>query len=159
MKMLTSHKTVCFLALIVLLAPLAQLQAGQTKRGITGDWQVKVDYNGQPIASILSISQDKEGKLAGKWIGFWGVSELTDIKREGKELNFAWSARFGDSETRMNFVGLMERRKLSGVLSSDRGEFDVEGKRLKRVPMVMGNWETKLKMGEREFTAMLVVGG
>ena len=157
MKMLKSHKTVLFLALIVLLAPLAQLQAGQAKRGITGDWQVNADVNGQQIASILSISQDKEGKLAGKWIGFWGVSELTDIKREGKELNFAWSARFGDSESRMSFEGLIERGKLSGVLSSDRGEFDVEGKRLKRVPMVMGNWETKLKMGEREFTAMLVV--
>ena len=157
MKMLTSHKTVWFLALIVLLTPLAQLQAGRAKRGITGNWQVNVDYNGQPIASILSISQDKEGKLAGKWIGFWGVSELTDIKREGKELNFAWSARFGDSESRMNFEGLISRGKLSGVLSSDGGEFDVEGKRLRRIPMVMGNWETKLKMGEREFTAMLVV--
>jgi len=157
MKRLTSHKTVLFLALIVLLAPLAQLQAGQAKRGIAGDWQVNADVNGQPIASILTISQDKQGKLAGKWIGFWGVSELTDIKREGKEINFAWSAQFGDSESRMNFKGLMERGKLSGALSSDRGEFNVEGKRLKRIPMVMGNWETKLKMGEREFTAMLVV--
>jgi len=157
MKMLTSHKTICFLALIVLLTPLAQLQAGQAKRGTSGDWQVKMDYNGQQIASILSISQDKEGRLAGKWIGFWGVSELTDIKREGKDLNCAWSARFGDSESRMNFEGLIERRKLSGVLSSDRGEFEAEGERLKRMPMVMGNWETKLKMGEREFTAMLVV--
>ncbi len=144
MKMLTSHKTVLFLALIVLLAPLARLQAGRAKRGISGDWQVNVDVNGQQIASILSISQDKEGKLAGKWIGFWGVSELTDIKREGKELNFAWSARFGDSDTRMNFEGLIERGKLSGLLSSDRGEFDVEGKRLRRMPMVMGKWETKL---------------
>lgn len=157
MKMLTSHKTVLFLALIVLLAPLAQLQAGQAKRGITGDWQVNVDVNGQQIPSIVSFSKDKEGKLAGKWIGFWGVSELTDIRREGKELKFAWSARFGDSESRMHFEGLIERGKLSGLLSSDRGQFNVQGKRLKRVPMVMGNWETKLKMGEREFTAMLVV--
>jgi len=157
MKMLTSHKTVWFLALIVSLTPLARLQAGRAKRGITGDWQVKVDVNGEQIASIVSFSRDKEGRLAGKWIGFWGVSELTDIKHEGEELNFAWSARFGDSESRMNFEGLIGRRKLSGLLSSDRGEFDVEGKRLKRVPMVMGNWDTKLKMGEREFSAMLTV--
>ncbi len=157
MKMLTSHKTVWFFAFIVLLTSLAQLQAGRAKRGITGDWQVKVDVYGEQIASIVSFSKDKEGRLAGKWIGFWGVSELTDIKHEGKELNFAWSARFGDSETRMNFEGLIERGKLSGLLSSDRGEFDVEGKRLRRMPLVMGNWETKLKMGEREFTAMLVV--
>ncbi len=157
MKMLTSHKTVWFLALIVLLTPLAGLQAGRAKRGITGDWQVKVDVNGEQIASIVSFSKDKEGRLAGKWIGFWGVSELKDIKHEGKELSFAWSARFGDSETRMNFEGLIERGKLSGLLSSDSGEFDVEGKRFKRMPMVMGNWETNLKMGEREFSAMLTV--
>jgi len=157
MKMLTSHKTVGFFTLMVLVPFLAQALAGPARKGIAGEWQVKVDVNGQQIASILSFSQDKKGKLAGKWIGFWGVSELTDIKREGKELSFAWSARFGDSESRMNFEGLIERGRLSGLLSSDRGEFDVEGKRLRRMPTVMGNWETKLKMGEREFTAMLVV--
>lgn len=157
MKMLTSHKTVWFLALIVSLTPLAQLQAGRAKRGITGDWQVKVDVNGEQIASIVSFSKDKEGKLAGNWIGFWGVSELTDIKHEGKELSFAWSARFGDSDTRMNFKGSIGRGKLSGLLSSDSGEYDVEGKRLRRMPMVMGNWDTKLKMGEREFSVMLAV--
>ena len=157
MKMLTSHKTAWFLALIVSLTPLARSQAGRAKRGITGDWQVKVDVNGEQIASIVSFSKDKEGRLAGNWIGFWGVSELTDIKHEGKELSFAWSARFGDSETEMNFEGLIGRGKLSGLLSSDSGEFDVEGKRLKRMPMVMGNWETKLKMGEREFSVMLTV--
>jgi precorrin-6B methylase 2 len=157
MKMLTSHKTVWFLALIVLLAPLVQLQAGQAKRGITGDWQVKADVNGEEITSIVTFSKNKEGRLAGNWIGFWGVSELTDIKHEGKELSFAWSARFGDNETRMNFKGLIERGKLSGLLSSDSDEFDVEGKRFKRMPMVVGNWDTKLKMGEREFSAMLTV--
>jgi precorrin-6B methylase 2 len=157
MKMLTSHKTVWFLALIVLLAPLVQLQAGQAKRGITGDWQVKADVNGEEITSIVTFSKNKEGRLAGNWIGFWGVSELTDIKHEGKELSFAWSARFGDNETRMNFKGLIERGKLSGLLSSDSDEFDVEGKRFKRMPMVVGKWDTKLKMGEREFSAMLTV--
>ena len=157
MKMLTSHKTVWFLALIVSLTPLAGLQAGRAKRGITGDWQVKADVNGEQITSIVTFSKNKEGRLAGNWIGFWGVSELTDIKHEGKELSFAWSARFGDSETRMNFKGLIERGKLSGLLSSDSVEFDVEGKRLRRMPLVMGNWDTKLKMGEREFSVMLAV--
>ena len=157
MKMLTSHKTVWFLALIVLLTPLAGLQAGRAKRGITGDWQVNADVNGEQITSIVSFSKDKEGRLAGKWIGFWGVSELKDIKHEGKELSFAWSARFGESETRMNFKGLIERGKLSGLLSSDNDEFDVEGKRFRRMPMVVGKWDTKVKMGEREFSAMLTV--
>ncbi len=155
--MLTSRKTVCFLTLIVLITPLTQVTAGPAKKWIAGDWQVKADVDGQQITSILSLARGKEDKLAGKWIGFWGVSELSDIKHEGKELSFAWSARFGDSESRMNFKGLIERGKLSGLLSSDRGEFQVEGERLRRVPMAAGNWETKLKMGEREFTAMLAV--
>ncbi|HUU20221.1 MAG TPA: methyltransferase domain-containing protein [Sedimentisphaerales bacterium] len=158
MKMLTSHKTVWFLALIVLLTPLAQLQAGQAKRGITGDWQVKVDFDGRQSESILSLTRDSEGHRIGNWVSFRGLSELKDVKYENGQLSFARVSRNREGQsTTSEFTGTIERGKLTGTLSSDRGEFKLEGVRVPRIPRAAGSWETKLKMGEREFTAMLVV--
>jgi hypothetical protein len=136
---------------------LSQASAGQQKRSIAGDWEFIMDFNGQKVTSIVSFSQIKEGKLTGKWIGFWGVNELKNLKYEENKLSFVQISRFGDNEITSNFSGKIKRGKLSGTLSNDRGQFEVEGKRLRRVPMVMGSWEMKFKVGERDITTTLVV--
>jgi hypothetical protein len=142
---------------ILYLAFSPQASAGQQKRGIAGNWEFTMDFNGQKVTSIVSFSQDKEGKLTGKWIGFWGVNELNNLKYEENKLSFVQVSRFGDNEITSNFTGAIKRGKLSGTLSNDRGDFEVEGKRLRRIPMVMGNWEMKFKIGERDITTTLVV--
>ncbi len=157
MKVLTSLKTVCLFMLMLFLIFSAQASAGQQRRGIAGDWEFKMDFNGQKVTSILSFSQDEEGKLSGKWIGFWGVNDLSNLKYEDNKLSFVQVSRFGDNEFTSNFAGVIQQGKLSGTLSNDRGEFDVEGKRLRRMPMVMGSWEMKFKVGERDVTTTLVV--
>jgi hypothetical protein len=135
----------------------SQASAGQKRRGIAGDWEFTMDFNGQKVTSILSFSQDKEDKLSGKWIGFWGVNELSNLKYEENKLSFTQVSQFRDSEITSNFNGTIRRGKLYGTLSNDRGEFEVEGKRLRRIPMVMGSWEMKFKVGERDITSTLVV--
>jgi len=169
MKQRTFQRTIGFLAFVALLAPLAQASAGAAKKGIAGDWQVTVDFEGRKMTSILSFSQDKEGKsaeagkpgaagkLTGKWISFWGVTELRDLKYEGKQLSFLQVYQMGENETRVNFTGTIEKQKLSGVLSSDRGESKVEGKRIIAMPAAMGGWEMKVKAGDREFTGTLII--
>jgi tRNA A58 N-methylase Trm61 len=134
-----------------------QASAGQQRRGIVGDWEIKMDFNDRQMTSILSYSQDKEGKLLGKWIAFWGVNELKNLKYEENKLSFVQVSRFRDREITSNFSGTIRRGKLVGTLSNDRGKFNVEGKRLRRMPMVMGNWEMKFKVGERDITIMLVI--
>jgi precorrin-6B methylase 2 len=156
MKQLAYHKTVGLLALMVFVAYLAPASAGTARKGILGDWQVTMDFGGRQIESILSFSTDKEGKLSGQWISF-GVSELTDIKYEGSELSFVQVNRFGDNEFRSTFTGTIERGKLSGTVSSDRGESKVEGKRLRRMPMAAGTWQVKFNVGDREVNATLVI--
>ena len=157
MKQSANWRTVRFLGLIILPMSLAQLSAGQAKRGITGDWQVKADFNGQQMSSILSLSEDDDGKLKGELINLWGLSELRDIKHEGNELSFVQVYQFRDQENTTNFTGSIRRGRLSGTFSSDRGDFEAEGVRLRRVPVIAGQWETTLKMDEREFTANLIV--
>jgi precorrin-6B methylase 2 len=137
--------------------PLAQVSAGQAKGGITGDWQVKADFDGRQITSILSLSNDAEGKLKGEWISFFGLTDLTDIKYEGENLSFVQTSRFGDQERKTKFTGTIQKGKLSGTLSSDRGEYKAEGTRVPRIPGAVGNWETKFKTGDRESTAVLAI--
>ena len=157
MKQTVFYKMVGFVALMVLVTPLAAMSAEPAEKGITGDWLLKVEFDGQQMTSIMSFSKDKEGKLAGQWISFFGLGELSDIKYEGNNLSFLQVSRFGDQEFRMNFAGTLDGDKISGTFSSDRGESKVEGQRVKPMPAAVGNWEMKVKMGEREFTATLVV--
>src|SRR4030065_746501 len=107
MKQSAFHKTAGLLALMVFVALSAPASAGAARKGILGDWQVTMDFDGRQVESILSFSMDKEDNLTGQWISFW-VSELTDIKYEGSELSFVQVNRFGDNEFRSTFTGTIE---------------------------------------------------
>ena len=161
MKQTGLYKMVGFVMGVVLVLPFAVMSAEPpatlAEKGITGDWLLKIEFDGRQMTSIVSFSKDKEDKLAGQWIGFFGLGELQDVKYEGNNLSFVQVSRFGDQEFRMNFAGKVDGDKISGTLSSDRGESKVEGQRVKPMPAAVGSWEMKVKMGEREFTATLVV--
>jgi len=158
-------KAVLCCALAALVISSAQVLAQDSARpsrsrrgGFYGDWQVKLSFGERQMDSILSFSRDAEGNQTGKWISFWGLSELKDVKFEEGKLSFTQERqnREGQSTT-TKFTGTIKEGKLAGTLSSDRGESKVEGKRSPRIPRAVGNWAMTLKMGEREFTSTLVV--
>jgi len=154
------HQTFLKAVVFCIVMVLATQVGAQTARrwGLYGDWQIKVDFNGRQFESILSFSRTQEGNWTGQWISFWGLTELQDVKYEEGRLSFAWSRQGRDGQTSTSkFAGKIEEGKLSGTLTSDRGESAVEGQRSPRVPRAVGKWEMKLQMGEREFTAMLTV--
>jgi len=157
MKQTVLCKTVGLLALIVFLTPPALVSAGSAKKAITGDWQVKIDFNGRQITSILSFSSNKKGERTGSWMSFWGLRELKDIKYEGGQLSFVQVYRFRERESEAKFVGTVKRRKLTGTVSSDKGKSKVEGTRLRPMSRAAGSWDMKIKVGEREYTATLIV--
>lgn len=161
MKMLRTYKAAWIICLLVLLTFCAEVFAQQRRprrgRGLYGDWDVKMDFNGNEFKSILSFSR-KEDKLIGHWISFWGMNELKDIKFEDGKLSFTqtYPSRDGQSRT-SKFAGTIAEGKISGTVSGERGETKLEGKRSRRTPRAVGNWGLKMKMGEREFTSTLVV--
>lgn len=157
MKKTATCKMVCILGLVVLFATPAYLAAGAAKKDVAGDWQIKADYDGREITSILSLSRNAEGKLKGEWISYFGLSEVNDLKFEDNELSFAYTTRFGENEIKTKFSGKLQKGKLSGTLSSDRGEYKAEGARVPQIPGPVGNWDMKVKMGDREYTAVLSV--
>jgi len=156
MRHQTFLKAVVFCIVTVL---TTQVGAQTTRRwGLYGDWQVKIDFSGRQMESILSFSRNQEGNWKGQWISFWGINDLQDVTYEEGQLSFAWSRQGRDGQTMTSkFAGKIEEGKLSGTLTSDRGEAAVKGQRSPRVPRAVGQWEMKLQMGEREFTSLLTV--
>jgi hypothetical protein len=156
MRQRTFLKAIVFCVVIALAG-----QAGaQTSRrwGMYGDWLVKIDFGGRQFESIWSFSRDQEGNWTGQWISFWGVSDLQDVKFEEGQLTFSWSRQGRDGQTMSSkFAGKIEEGKLTGTLTSDRGESAVEGRRMPRVPRAVGMWEMELQMGERQMDARLTV--
>jgi hypothetical protein len=164
MKHRKSTKAVLFCSLVILVLlstqVAAQVAARPARSGIWrlyGDWDIKVQFGERQMNSILAFSRDNEGNVTGQWISFWGLTDLKDVKFEENKLSFTQVVQFGDNEFTSNFTGQIEDANLAGTLSSDRGESKVEGKRSRRIPGAVGNWEIKFTMGEREITSTLII--
>jgi hypothetical protein len=144
-------------ALVVLAGPVSAQQARQNP--LAGDWTVKTEVNSRQMESILSFARDQDGAVTGQWIGFGGVSALKDVKFEDGKLSFTrvMQTRDGQSST-STFKGAIADGKLTGALSSERGESAVTGVRAPRMPRGAGIWDLKLKMGDRDVTATLTLG-
>lgn len=124
---------------------------------VTGDWLLKSDFEGREFESILSLSKNKEGKLAGQWIGFMGVNDAQDLKVTDTQVSFKIVNRFGDNEMTTNFTGTIKDGVLSATMSSDRGDYNMKGKKMPPVPDIVGTWEFKTTRREREMITTIII--
>ncbi len=149
----------CSLMVLIMLSVQVRAQSSTSRRGgLYGDWQIKYEVGGRQRESILSFSRDREGNRTGQWISFMGLSELKDLKYEDGQLSFARVSRNRDGQSTMSkLTGTIQDGKLSGTMSSDRGEYKLEGKPSPRVPRAVGSWKMTLKREDREFMSTLVV--
>ena len=104
--------------------------------------------------SILAFSRNQEG-YTGQGINFRGVKDLKDVKFEENKLSF--TQVFGNQEITWKFTGTIEQGELSGLLVSDRGEWEIKGKRPPRIRRGVGSWEMKTKVGENEYPGTLTI--
>ena len=160
MKRQTFFKAVvcCSLMALIMLSAQVVAQSSTSRRGgLYGDWQIKMKFGEREVESILSFSRNQEGQYVGQWISSFGMNELKDVKFENNKLSFTQVMRFRDQETTSKFTGSIEQGELSGLLVSDRGETEIQGKRTPRTPRGVGSWEMKIKAGEREYTGTLTI--
>lgn len=154
MNQMTPHKTIgkfAFLVwLLVFLVGPSQVRGAE---GITGDWEIRMDFNGWQTFAKLSISKKADGTLAGKW----GTSELSDVNFEDQKLTFVRTVQMQDQEFRMTYEGTLKDGKLTGTISSDRGDFPANGARPKPKPPVVGSWNIKLRVRERDISCKLSI--
>ena len=120
---------------------------------IVGEWEMKMDFGGRDSFATLSITKNDDGTLSGKW----GSSDLSDVKFDGEKLTFVRVIRFGDQEFSMDYSGVLKDGKLTGTMSSDRGEFAANGTRKKPKLPVLGQWDIKFNVMDRDINAKLIV--
>ncbi len=156
------HQAISRIVLCSMLTALVMLsaQAGAQPRGggLYGDWQVKYQAGERQRDAIIAFSRDKEGNRTGQWITFMSLSELKDFKFEDGKLSFTRTGRGREGQTYTSkFAGTVQDGKLTGTMSSERGESKVEGKPSPRIPRAVGTWQMTLKMGEREFNSTMAI--
>ena len=148
---------VCLLVVSFILPVQVSAQSRSRRGGLYGDWRIKMKFGEREFESILAFSRNQEGQYTGHWISFWGMNELKEVKFEDNKLSFTQVTNYGGEERTSKFTGTIEQGELSGLLMSDRGEMEIKGKRAPRAPRGVGNWEMKIKAGEREFTGTLMI--
>ena len=152
-----SRVILCSLAAILVMLS-AQAGAQPRRGGLYGDWQIKYQAGERQSNAIISFSRDSEGNRTGQWISFMSFSELKDFKYEDGKLSFTRTRRGRDGQTYSSkFTGTIQDGKLTGTMSSDRGEYKVEGNPAPRIPRAVGTWQMKVKMDDRERESTIAI--
>jgi len=146
-------------SLVTALVMLSAQAGAQSRRGgLYGDWQIKYQAGERERNAIISFSRDKEGNRTGQWISFMSFSDLKDFKYEDGKLSFTRTSRGRDGQTSTSkFTGTIQDGKLTGTMSSDRGEYKVEGEPAPRMPRAVGTWQMKFKMQDREINSTMAI--
>ena len=154
MRYLTHSKRLRTGCVVAVLAAFFLPPVWAAEEGIVGDWQLSMDFNGQQRMSSLSIVKKADGTLAGSW----GSSALSNVKFDGQKLTFTRTLSFGDQEFTMDFSGTLKDGKLTGTLSSDRGDTPITGMRKKPKSPALGQWDITFNVQGQDITARLIVG-
>ncbi len=109
-----------------------------------GNWEMKFKIGDRDITTTLAVKAGKEGELKAEWQSEWGEHEITDIQYERGKLNFKRKSKFQEREFESTFEGTIGRDStLSGVISSEMGEVQAEGK-LIGAPLI-GTWNLDIE--------------
>jgi hypothetical protein len=144
-----SSKAIFFVCILLLVQTSLVLAA----EDITGEWEMTMDFGGRDSFATMTITKNDDGTLAGKW----GSNDLSNVKFDGEKLTFVRTISFGDQEFTMDYEGTLKDGKITGTMSSDRGEFSTNGARRKPKLPVLGQWDIKFNVGDREINARLIV--
>jgi len=153
MNQMLMNKTIAKSIVLTCLLLLVQTSFVRAAEDITGEWEMKMEFGGRESFATMTISRKADGSLTGKW----GSGELTDVKFEDGKLTFARILTFGDQEFIMEYSGTLKDGKITGTMSSDRGEFAVNGARKKPKLPALGQWDMKFNVGDREITGKLSI--
>ena len=111
-----------------------------------GNWELKYKFGDREITSTLAITENKEGELTGQWQSQRGENKITDLQfdRRERKLTFKRERKFQDRQFESTFEGTIGRdNTLSGVMKSDRGEAQVEGKLIGAA--LIGTWNLDME--------------
>lgn len=143
-------KALVLMFLLACAGPVAGLGAAED---ITGPWEMTLDFGGRASFATLTIAQNADGTLAGKW----GAAALSNVKFDGQKLTFGRTVKFGDNEFAMDYAGTLKDGKITGAFSTDNGEFAANGARRKPLAPALGQWDVQYQIGDRDVTGRLAL--
>ena len=120
---------------------------------ITGEWQITQDFQGRPILSTLTITRKADGTLEGTW----GSSTVSNVKFQDGKLTLVRTIQFGGQEITIKYAGTLKDGKLTGTTSSDQGDMAANGTRKNPKSPVLGQWDIKFNVMDREIAPRLVI--
>jgi len=153
MNQMLNHKRIGKSIILTCLLLLMQTSFVWAAEDIIGEWEMKMEFGGRESFATMTISKKADGSLTGKW----GSGELTNVKFENGKLTFTRILSFGDQEFIMEYAGTLKDGKITGTMSSDRGEFAANGARKKPKCPALGQWNMKFNVGDREITGKLII--
>jgi hypothetical protein len=111
----------------VLAGALSAARAGQAQKPevLVGTWDVKMEDGSREFVFEFSM---KDGKLAGKYTGASGTSEMANLTFEENTVKFSVTVGGGMV---INFSAIVAEDKLSGMLSLEYGEAPIVGSKRK----------------------------
>lgn len=115
-----------------------------------GSWELKYKIGDREITSKLVVKADKEGNLIGQWQSQRGESEVTDLQYERGKLTFKRTSTYQDTKREYTFEGTVRGDTLSGMIKSERGEIEVEGKLIGGSLIGTWNLEVASERGTRK---------
>jgi len=128
-------KTILSMALVLGLCGLAGAQGDNANP--VGTWKCEYEIGDKKLTSTLTITKDKD-KFAGTMS--WPDqkdAKLKDVKLKDDTLTFSAVRKFMDNEFPLDFTLKIDGDKFKGKSAAEfmgnKQEFDIEGKREKKV--------------------------
>jgi len=122
-----SSKLTTGVLIAIFIVSLSAVAAAQAKNydALLGTWDVKTEDGAREFVFEFSL---KDGKLAGKYAGASGTSDMANLTFEDNTVKF--SVTVGNGMV-IDYSAIVAEDQLSGTLSLQYGETSITGKRRK----------------------------
>lgn len=120
-----------------------------------GQWDISFTVMDRDINARLIVSQTKDGKLESKWTSEPGEHKISNVKFEDGKISFTRNSKIEDFEFESNYEGTVKGNELTGMMKSEMGDIEANGKRFGAA--LIGTWEltTTSDFGTR--TSMMTI--
>lgn len=102
---------------------------GETKNQadpLVGEWQMNIMIPAREIVEKMTITQNADGNLAGKWEGMrGGENTISNLKFADGKLTFTRTSKMGGNDFISTFTGTVTGDTIKGTFSSDFGEREI----------------------------------
>ncbi len=106
---------------------------GETKKQsdpFVGEWQLNIMIPAREIVDKMTITQNPDGNLAGKWEGMrGGENTISNLKFADGKLTFTRTTKMGGNDFSLVFTGAVTGDTIKGSFSSDFGDREITASR------------------------------